>query len=283
MNAQQPQTKLQRILRELLFGFFLKKFLEDRPQEDRDKYRHGEAISQALQSCIGMHNDFIYFKGVNSCVAEMVNREMTAIGRCKSRQFLKLCETLGFPAQCCNPNDLENSFIRLIDYICHLSNELMTATQESQQFEDRFNRYIQIWKIFDDVDSREVFVEFFQGVKKFELFQKKFKSVLYVDDVGSSAKYRVMKLRASITHFQPETTDCAKLAAILTEILEEFRNICSGGIWPECKFGCLHVMVPALTRFRMDPRSKALPDNIQEMVAKVVKYMHIFGREMIYD
>lgn len=272
-------TKLQHTLERLLFSFFLKNFLGARTEEDRATYERGEAKSKDPQPCIGfcIDNDVIFFKGMRACVEEFVNREMNAIGECKRRQFLKLCETLGFPAQCCNLDDLENSFISLIDYICDLSNELMKATEPSQTFVFKFNRYTEIWKIFDDVNA---IVEFFHVIKKYPEFEKKFKKVLRVDDVGS-AKYRAMKLRASITHLQPET-DCAKLAAILREILGEFRSICGGGIWEECKFGCLHVMVPVLTRFRIDPRSKALPDNIQEMVAKVVKYMFDFGKEIIH-
>ena len=298
--------RLEDVLITKLKRFVLQNFLEVRTQEDRDTYKRGEAIDEATSktsralpkedhhmswrgeaipripqsSCIdcSMHNDLIYFKGVNFCVTEIVNNEVSAIGQCKSRQFLKLCESLGFPAEYCNPDDLEKSFMSLIDYICYLSNELITATKASQQFEDALKRYTQIWEIFDEVNSRQVFLEFFQGTRKYEDYLGKTKSFLHVG-VGS-AKYRAMKLRASITHLQPET-DCAKLAAILMEILGEFRSICSGGIWEECKFGCLHVMVPVLTRFRIDPRSKALPDNIQEMVAKVVKYMFDFGKEII--
>jgi len=269
--TKSPAMSLERVLREMRFRFSLTKILQSRPQEDRDMYWRGEALSKTPRSC---HDDFIYFKRVNSCVTEMVNKEITAIGRGKPQQFLKLCETLGFPAQCCNPDDLEKSFMDLIDYICHLSNELMTSTQASQQFEDAFKKYTVVWDIFDQVDARQVFVVFFQGVKKFELFEQKFKSIL---GVGSTV-YQVMELRASMTYFQPET-DTDKLAAILTGILDRFERIL--GIWPDFKIGCLAVIVPELDSFLKNPRSKHLSENIQQMVAEVVKFMFEFGKEVV--
>jgi hypothetical protein len=273
-SPESPESPLLRFLIVALFNFILKKFLGARTQEDRDKYWRGKAKSQAHHPCINIDDEVIYYEGVNCCVKRILSKEIATIGSCKSRQFLKLCETLGFPEQSCNLDYLEKSFINLIDYICHLSNELMTATKESQKFEDAFNRYTRIWYIFDEVNAIHVLVESFQLIKKYAEFEK-FKSILRVERY--SAEYQFLQVRAFMTEFRPET-DHVKLVASLEKILLKFRGI--RGIWPNFKVGCLNVMVPVLTSFRMNPLSKDLPANIQEMVAEVVKFMLEFGEEI---